>query len=131
MTFRALIFCLVAALSAPAVADERLTAEQFSEYATGYTLYYETEDGEEFGSEAFDDQGYVTWRDPNGHCIQGGWRPYNDDLCFLYDGEVECWGFYQGEAGRYVQPVDDHEPKLRVVRRDRTPLSCFGEQFDL
>lgn len=111
----------------PAMADERLSAETFTEFATGYTLYYETEDGDRFGSETFDEQGFVTWRDPSGICTSGGWRAYDDDLCFLYDGEVQCWGFFEGPDGNYVRPVDEEEPKLRVTRRDRTPLSC-GEQ---
>jgi hypothetical protein len=131
MITRALLVSALLSLAAPAMADERLSAKDFADFVTGYTLYYETEEGERFGSETFHDKGFVTWRDPNGNCIEGGWRPYNDDICFLYDGEVQCWAFFEGEAGRYVSPVDEGEPKLRVARRDRTPLSCFGEEFDL
>jgi hypothetical protein len=131
MSKRLLCAAVFATLAAPALADDRLSAQDFADYATGYTLYYETEEGERFGSETFDEKGFVTWRAPNGRCTQGGWRPYNDDICFLYEGEVQCWAFFEGEAGRYVSPVDEGEPKLRVARRDRTPLSCFGEEFDL
>ncbi len=131
MIARVLCIAALVGLAAPALADERLSAQQFSEDATGYTLYYEDEDGERYGSESFDEKGFVTWRSPNGQCIRGGWKPYNDDLCFLFDGEVQCWAYFEGDVGRYVRPVDASEPKLRVARRDRTPLSCFGEEFDL
>jgi len=131
MITRALCLALFAAPAVPALADERLSAEDFAEYATGYTLYYEDENGDRFGSETFDDKGFVTWRAPNGQCIRGGWRAYNDDLCFLYEGEVHCWAFFEGATGRYVRPVGEDEPKLRVVRRDQTPLSCGGPEFDL
>jgi len=131
MITRVLLLSASLTLAAPALADERLSAKDFADYVTGFTLYYETEEGDRFGSETFDDKGYVTWRDPNGNCTQGGWKPYHDDLCFLYDGEVQCWAFFKDATGRYVRPVDDQEPKLRVVRRDQTPLSCGGPELEL
>ena len=125
------ILAVLALAAGPAAAEERLSGEAFSDFATGYTIYYETEEGDRYGSESFDEDGFVTWRAPNGQCIRGGWRAYDDDLCFLFEGEVQCWAYYQDPDGRYVRPVDEEEPKLRVVRRDRTPLSCFGEEYDL
>ncbi len=126
-----LLLLVFLAAPGPATADERLSAETFTEYATGYTLYYETEDGERFGSESFDEDGFVTWRHNNGICMSGGWRAYDDDLCFLFDGEVQCWGFYEDRDGAYVRPIDSDEPKLRITRRDRTPLSCTGSDLEL
>ncbi len=133
MIRNALILGASLALFAPAIAaaDERLSAEEFADFAAGHTIYYETEDGDEFGAERYLDGGRVTWRDPSGICTEGGWRAYEDDLCFLYDGEVQCWAFFDGPNGRYVQPIDDEEPKLRVTRRDKTPLACDSEQIDL
>lgn len=128
---RRVLFLLLALAAGPALADERLSAQDFADFATGFTLYYESEEGEPYGSERFEDDGFVTWRDPGGRCTRGGWRPYNDNMCFLYGGEVQCWSFFEGDTGRYVRPADEEEPRLRVVRRDRTPLSCWGDEFEL
>ncbi|MEM6421100.1 MAG: hypothetical protein AAF698_00820 [Pseudomonadota bacterium] len=123
----ALIFLTLTLAAGATGASEPMTPEEFGEYATGYTLYFER-DGEPWGSEHFDPDGSVTWRFPSGTCVEGVWRPYEDQVCFYYgqDDEVLCWSMSR-EGDGLVGVLDSGEEaglRLEITGRDRRPLIC-------
>lgn len=119
---------LLALAPMAAWAEEQLSPEEFRRFAEGYTLYFSRE-GQEAGSESFDADGSVTWRSPDGTCIEGVWQPRGQDLCFFYGApEVECWQLLRDDKGLKVRQLGEAEEDeivtFRIERRDRRPLLC-------
>ena len=125
-------FAAVAAvLSGTAQAETVVPPAEFREYAEGYTLYFE-QDGEFAGAEIFAPDGRVTWQSPEGACLDGLWRSYDDRLCFYYGigDQVECWNVLSDEDGLKVRSLGSGAAPAgltyRITGRDRQPLSCSG-----
>ena len=122
---------LAAVMAGGARAETIVPPAEFKDYAEGYTLYFE-QDGEFAGAETFGPQGRVTWQTPQGGCIDGLWRSYDDELCFYYGvgDAVECWNVLRDEEGLKVRSLGrgQAEPGLtyRITHRDRQPLLCGG-----
>jgi len=119
-----LAFLLIA--SAPALAQEPVSPSEFRDYAEGYTLYFEQE-GEPFGSEAFEPGGKTLWRYEDGSCLEGVWRPHGAQLCFFYGDDVLCWRLLRDEQGLVVRLLGDGPDagmELRVVGRDQRSPIC-------
>lgn len=129
---RSAIPLLILTLSAgPAGSSEGVpvSPQEFGEYATGYTLYFE-KDGEPWGSESFGPDGAVKWRYPSGSCLEGVWRGYEDQVCFYYGPgtDVLCWSLTR-EGDELVGVLDSGEEaglRLVITGRDRRPLLCGG-----
>lgn len=123
------------ALALPAVGHPRaetiVPPDEFLAYAEGYTLTFE-QDGEFAGAESFGPDGAVTWQTPDGICLDGLMRAYDERFCFYYgDGDVvQCWHVLRDAQGLKVRSLDDgpDEPGLtyRITGRSRQPLSCSG-----
>lgn len=114
-------------------ADDPVTPQDFSDYATGWTLYYE-EDGEPAGAEHFRPDGRVRWRDESGECVDGVWRAHRGMACFYYGPgtDVLCWSMHRAGPGgnivaRLTGDSEDAGMELEIIRRDRRPLLCKGE----
>ena len=129
----ALFIALVPVLATGVRADTPVSPSEFRDYAEGYTLYFE-QDGEPAGAEAFGPEGRVTWRTPEGICIEGLWRAYEEDLCFYYgiDDIVECWQVLRDSRGLKVRRTGDEageagDTTYRITGRDRRPLHCTGQ----
>jgi len=131
---RALLLVL-ALVAGPALAAEPVAPAEFRAYAEGHTLYFER-DGAPHGSEAFRAEGRVTWRFPDGSCVEGMWRPHGAQLCFLYEGmdEVQCWWALRDDEGLFVRLLGDGPDagmELRITGRDERPLLCGAPGTDL
>lgn len=130
-----LAFVLAFALSAaePTRADTIVPPDEFLAYAEGYTLTFE-QDGEFAGAESFGPDGAVTWQTPDGVCLDGLMRAYDERSCFYYGDSdvVQCWHVLRDEQGLKVRRLDDGpgEPGLtyRITGRNRQPLSCGGPE---
>ncbi|HUF56230.1 MAG TPA: hypothetical protein VMM55_06675 [Thermohalobaculum sp.] len=128
---------LLLALALPAAgavgADTIVPPDEFLAYAEGYTLTFE-QDGEFAGAERFGPDGAVTWQTPEGVCLDGLMRAYDERLCFYYgvSDVVQCWHVLRDEQGLKVQSLGDGpgEPGLtyRITGRSRQPLSCGGPE---
>ncbi len=129
------VLALAALHAAGASAETVVPPAEFVEYAQGYTLTFE-QDGEFAGAETFAEDGRVTWQTPDGICIDGLMRAYDDRFCFYYgiDDDVQCWHVLRDEKGLKVRRLDSGpgEPSLtyRITGRDRRPLSCTGPGRD-
>ena len=126
-----LLLCLLAAgvpALALALSETPLSPSEFRDYAEGHTLYFDL-DGEPFGSEAFEPGGQTLWRDRDGSCAEGVWRPHGGQLCFFYgDGaEVLCWRLIRDDQGLLVRLLGDGPDagmELRITARDRRQPVC-------
>lgn len=130
---RAVALALLALSATAAQADDRVSPQEFSDFALGWTLYYE-EDGEPAGAEHFRPDGRVRWRDGEGACVDGVWRAYQDQVCFYYGPgtDVLCWSLHRLHPGgnilvRLLGDGEDAGLELEIVDRDRKPLICKGE----
>lgn len=127
----AALLATVLALPAAAQTGTVVPPSAFRDYAEGYTLYFERA-GEPAGAETFSPDGRVTWQTPQGQCLDGLWRAYDDELCFYYGfgTTVQCWRVLEDEKGLKVESTDDGEAPAgltyRIIRRDRRPLLCGG-----
>ncbi len=111
-----------------AAAEQPLSPSEFRDYAEGNTLYFDR-DGEPFGSEAFEPGGRTLWRDMDGSCTEGVWRPHGGQVCFYYgDGaEVLCWRLIRDEQGLLVRLLGDGSDagmELRITGRDQRRPIC-------
>lgn len=133
---------LLCALATGVPADTPVSPAEFREYAEGYTLYFER-DGKPAGAETFRPGGEVTWRTPEGVCLEGLWRAYDDELCFYYgiNDIVECWQVLRDSQGLKVRHAGggesdgrggeengeaEEDATYRITGRDRRPLMCSG-----
>ena len=121
-------FSLAAAMAAQA--DEIVTPEEFGDYATGYTVYFELY-GERFGEETYFENNMTLWRDQSGLCQEGTWYAKGDEICFTYRPEDPhvCWLMLRDEEGMYARLTSDGRPivepfEIRVAGKDGRPLPC-------
>ncbi len=120
-----LAFCMIAA---PALAEDRLTAEQFDAYTRGQTFVYGSR-GKPYGAEEYMDGRRVRWSFLDGRCMEGEWYDDGDLICFVYDQEPapQCWSFRRGSSGLIARFANNPElDELYEVERSAQPLSCPG-----
>ncbi|MGF1446740.1 MAG: hypothetical protein ACFBRM_11160 [Pikeienuella sp.] len=122
------------AVAAPAADSsvEVVSPSAFRAFSEGHTLYFSA-DGGYFGAESYGADRQAVWQYGLGSCIRGTWRPHGAQICFTYEGGTGelCWRVFRDEAGMFARlvSVDGGESdgfELRVIRRDRRPLSCGG-----
>lgn len=108
-----------------------MTGEEFGDFAEGWTLYFETEQGEYFGAEQYLKNNRTIWLPRGGSCSPGVWAEDRQRICFLYGATVSCWKiFADGPDGIHAENADDEgaragvATRLRGFRRDRAPLLC-------
>lgn len=123
-----LALCLTALPLVAAPADEPVSPSQFRDYAQGWTLHF-SRHGEPFGQETFKPGRHTVWRNPDGSCMNGVWRPYGARLCFYYGegDQVSCWRALRDDKGLYVKLLGDGPDaglELRVTGRDKARPLC-------
>lgn len=116
--------------SAPvaAAAQEPLSAEEFEAYATGKTLSY-AQGAEIWGTEQYLPGRRVVWAFSADECQYGRWFPQGEQICFLYDNDLEpqCWTFWrQGEGLRARFAGNPDGTELAEVGQSDEPLACPG-----
>lgn len=111
-----------------AAAQEPMSAEEFEAYATGKTLSY-AQGSEIWGTEQYLPGRRVVWAFSADECQYGRWFPQGDQICFLYESDVEpqCWTFWRQGSGlraRFAGTPDATE--LAEVDQTEEPLACPG-----
>jgi len=123
---RALLTACLCLLTAPALAQEAMSAEDFDAYATGKTLTY-TQYGEIYGTEEYLPGRRVRWQVTGDLCQYGHWYEKDDLICFTYEysqGEY-CWTFWQEEDGLKALSTDDPPgSELSEVQDSTRGLDC-------
>ncbi|MEO0361454.1 MAG: hypothetical protein AAF322_10100 [Pseudomonadota bacterium] len=131
---RSLLFATIALAAAFALrvdadpAGAPMNGDAFRDYAEGWTLFFETEDGDYFGAEQYFPNNQTLWMPRGGACTPGVWAEDQDRICFLYEVGISCWRlFHDGDDGmRAVNDDGGGAPptRIRVSRKEREPLLC-------
>lgn len=114
--------------SAPALAQDRLTTEEFEAYVTGKTLMYGFS-GQNYGGEDYLDGRRVRWSFLDGRCKEGRWYPADGNICFVYEDDPapQCWSFFFRGGGLVAQFENNPEyQELYQVGEATEPLLCYG-----
>lgn len=127
MKARVLIALMVLAL--PAQATEKIMgADAFEEFSRNKTLYFSFQ-GAPYGAEQFFSGRRSLWQHSDGTCTAGAWHDNGDELCFLYEDnlELQCWVMFERDGSFFVR-ADDAGPgeELKLERKDAVPLPCIG-----
>lgn len=127
----ALCTCLlVAHLPAAALAQDRLTPQEFESYVTGKTLLYGFE-GETYGGEDYLPGRRVRWSFLDGQCKSGHWYPNEDAICFVYEDaeDPQCWSFFFRDSTLVAQFENNPEyQELYETGESADPLFCLGPE---
>lgn len=110
-------------------AQTQLSADDFDARTSGKTITYATPDGAYYGTEQYLDGRRVRWMYSNGTCAEGIWFPEGDNLCFLYEGQInaQCW-IAEDRAGRifaYTLGTNPNDAIGSTIISDK-PLACAG-----
>ena len=114
------------ALATPAIAQDRMGAEDFDAHVTGRTITYQYPDGS-VGIERYMQDRRVMWSTATGTCQYGVWFESKGDICFRYDGDPEhkCWTIYDESGGmRGVYTTRAPYTVIRELRGRDDPLIC-------
>lgn len=86
--------------SAPALAQETMSAEEFDAYTQGKTLYYHA-GGAVYGAERYLNGRRVVWSFLDGECKDGIWYEQDGQICFAYEDNTgpQCWTFSRSAGG--------------------------------
>lgn len=99
---------LLAALPAPLLAGEPLSASEFDRYTQGRTLFYGF-GGAMYGVERYLPGRRVIWSFLDGKCQEGSWYDKAGQICFVYENrnDPQCWTFELGARGLTARFGDD------------------------
>lgn len=117
------------ALSSPVMA-EPMGADAFDTFTRGKTFYFSV--GETpYGAERYLSGRRVEWTFLDGKCKRGEWYPQGDDICFVYEDNMQpqCWQFEvrgSGMSARFVGA--ETETTLYSAAPDDKPMTCLGPE---
>ncbi|WP_424979681.1 hypothetical protein [Leisingera sp. S232] len=105
---RFVMILLLAALPAPLLAGEPLSASEFDRYTQGRTLFYGF-GGAMYGVERYLPGRRVIWSFLDGKCQEGSWYDKAGQICFVYENrnDPQCWTFELGARGLTARFGDD------------------------
>ena len=105
-----------------------MSAAEFEAFTTGRTLSY-AQDGVTSGLEEYREGRRVRWSFLDDECQDGQWYPFEDMICFVYEGigDPQCWTFYREPGGlRAVFRNDPGNTTLYQTHASDEPLVCLG-----
>lgn len=113
----------------PAVAQDRLTPEQFLDLVANRTASFATfPDRQPVGIEQFLSRDRTVWARANGTCAFGLVTAENGQVCFDYDddppGVLHCWVPFLRDARLFVASTDDLGEVQEVVDISDEPVAC-------
>lgn len=123
---------ILAALAAPAAAQDAVAADEFDRLATGRTLHF-TLNGLPFGSEQFFSGRRSLWRFAGQECQPGTWHGEGERICFVYDADPTpiCW-FFRRDDGEFSAHLAEDGGEtgfsLELSAIDSAPLPCPGPE---
>ena len=122
--------CLLLVLSGPAAAQDRITAEQFLDFAVGRTLHFHVfGSGQLVGIEEFLRRDLSVWKPRGRDCVYGQITIEQGQLCFLYDDELphqkSCWYTFSQDGTLMVRGTEMFGAEVQVVEQiTDAPLDC-------
>lgn len=116
------IACVCGALAGPALAQARITPEQFLDQAVGHTLHFHLfGSGRLVGIEQFLSRQWSVWKPRGGACVFGRITIESGQLCFLYDGETaeekSCWYTFVQDGQLMVRGTEMFGAEVQVVEQ--------------
>ncbi|MBM2577378.1 hypothetical protein JQC91_13800 [Jannaschia sp. Os4] len=121
---RALVLALC--LAAPAAAQDRLSPEEFLDFALGQTLTFSVpETGDVVGVEWFARRDLSLWSRAPDHCVDGTVWVEGATVCFAYPdrpGEEFCWWPMRVDGDLHVMSTTDFEMQRVTVAEG--PPAC-------
>ena len=126
-----LVFALITAGLAKAE-GRPMSGDDFRALSEGWTLHFEDELGEYFGSEQFFTGDATVWAPRGGECQPGWWEEDEGRICFYYATGSACWRLFQTGADEMLaiaaNDVQSQPPlRLRLIRKDKGGLLCKEE----
>ncbi len=119
-------------LVGPAFAQERVSPDQFLDFAVGKTLTFELFPGGGLvGVEEFLSRELSVWRDRSDQCVYGQITVTNARICFLYeddeDGVPVCWAVYRHGPRWLVASTEGLRSEFQeIVQVSEDGLLCPG-----
>lgn len=118
----------LALLAAQASAEELMTSAEFRSLTEGWTLHFNDEAGEYYGSEQYFSDGRTVWLRAGGQCEEGIWMEESERICFLYEIGMSCWRLYRNGENSFIAETADGDggdgSRVSSFRRDRAPIVC-------
>ncbi|MEM9967780.1 MAG: hypothetical protein AAF755_06735 [Pseudomonadota bacterium] len=127
---RMLFVLLWVLVTAPAGAQERMTAEQFDAYTRGKTLFY-SQNGATYGAEIYRENRQVEWSFLDGVCKKGFWYEEEDLICFVYEDNLDpqCWSFFRTPNGLMARFEDNPDmTELYEAEDNGEQMICLGPE---
>lgn len=125
---RAGLIALLALWGGSALAQERITADQFLDLALGRTLtFHDFRSGYPVGVEQFLTRELSVWKETGGQCVYGDISIEDGKLCFLYDHRPDkaCWWPYRDGERLFVLFASRLTGEIQeVVEISDEPLGC-------
>ena len=122
---RSLIALLL--LATPALANDRMTGEEFEAHVEGRTITFRSTLNPLYGVERYLPGRRVMWSSQEGICQYGVWFESKGDICFRYehDPEHKCWAITMEPDGMRVE-FTNRPGTLTIfeVPEADTPLIC-------
>ncbi|WP_299613837.1 hypothetical protein [uncultured Tateyamaria sp.] len=120
---------LVLLCAAPAIAQDRLSPEQFLDIVANRTAAFATfPDRQPVGTEQFLSRDRTVWARANGTCAYGAVTADEGQICFDYDDDApgirHCWVPFLRDARLFVASVDDLGEVQEVVDISDDPVAC-------
>ncbi|MEM7718393.1 MAG: hypothetical protein AAF222_04260 [Pseudomonadota bacterium] len=111
-------------------AQERLTPEDFLNFALGKTLTFDTfPDGRLVGVEEFLRRDLSVWRDRSGVCVYGRITIPDGQICFLYENDDDdtpvCWvPFLKGDRWFVLNTNGSRREIQEITSVTKDGLDC-------
>ena len=125
---RALAVLTGALLVMPTAARERMSADDFLDFAIGRTLtFHDYATGEPVGVEEYLNRRLVVWKEDGGDCVYGEMRIEEGALCFHYDHDPDpaCWWHFRDGDRIFVLHTELYTGEIQeIVKIDDEPLGC-------
>ena len=125
---RAALIALFALLGGSALAQERITADEFLDIAQGRTLtFHDFKSGYPVGVEQFLTRKLSVWKETGGQCVYGTITIEEGKLCFKYDHRPDkaCWWPYRDDERLFVLFANRLSGEIQeVVEISDAPVGC-------
>ncbi|MBT8417203.1 MAG: hypothetical protein KJO42_07155 [Silicimonas sp.] len=122
------VVLLLLSLPSLALAQTRLSPQEFESRVTGKTLTYSS-GGAAYGAEEYLENRRVRWSFLDGECQEGRWYVAQEQICFVYENipGPQCWQFFS--SGSRLMARFENDPtqtELYETARADEPLMCLG-----
>ena len=120
---------LACTATAPAVAQDLVSPQEFQRMSEGKTMYF-SRGGRFYGAEQFYTRRRSLWQFADGECDHGEWYAEGDYICFVYEQNPgpQCWHFLRRGPNRFAARAEGTSEEFDILLEnvDEKPLDCKG-----